>query len=96
MTENEVPAQRLSYKLFSCTNPQKVRISSELWQKQYVSSLGDSLIPAGAKGTKRPIEFRFFVVEDPEINAASLPDGTLLINTVYWVPSRTKPSSHLY
>jgi predicted Zn-dependent protease len=96
MTENEVPAQRLSYKHFSSTNPLKVRISSELWQKQYVSSLGDSLIPAGAKGTKRPIEFRFFVVEDPEINAASLPDGTLLINTVYWVPSRTKPSSHLY
>jgi hypothetical protein len=38
-------------------------------------------IPEGAKGTSRPIEFRFFVVEDPEINAASLPDGTLLINT---------------
>ncbi len=30
MTENEVPAQRLSYKLFSSTNPRKVRISSEV------------------------------------------------------------------
>jgi len=30
MTENEVPAQRFSWKLFSSTNPRKVRISSEV------------------------------------------------------------------
>jgi hypothetical protein len=59
----------------------RMKLLAERSVQEYVSSLGDSLIPAGAKGTKRPIEFRFFVVEDPEINAASLPDGTVLINT---------------
>src|SRR5579859_5203089 len=49
--------------------------------QEYVSHLGDSLLPSGTKGTTRSLEFRFFVVEDPTINAASLPDGTLLINT---------------
>jgi len=49
--------------------------------QEYVSQLGDSLLPSGTKGTTRSLEFRFFVVEDPTINAASLPDGTLLINT---------------
>jgi Zn-dependent protease with chaperone function len=49
--------------------------------QEYVSHLGDSLLPSGTKGTTRTIEFRFFVVEDPTINAASLPDGTLLVNT---------------
>jgi hypothetical protein len=59
----------------------RMKLLAERSVQEYVSHLGDSLIPAGAKGTRRPIEFRFFVVEDPEINAASLPDGTLLINT---------------
>ena len=59
----------------------RMKLLAERSVQEYVSSLGDSLIPAGAKGTRRPIEFRFFVVEDPEINAESLPDGTLLINT---------------
>jgi beta-barrel assembly-enhancing protease len=58
-----------------------MKLLAERSVQEYVSHLGDSLIPEGAKGTRRPIEFRFFVVEDPEINAASLPDGTLLINT---------------
>jgi Peptidase family M48/Domain of unknown function (DUF5666) len=49
--------------------------------QEYVSHLGDSLLPQGIQGTSRPLEFRFFVVEDSSINAASLPDGTLLINT---------------
>ena len=49
--------------------------------QEYVSHLGDSLLPSGIKGTTRTLEFRFFVVEDPTINAASLPDGTLLVNT---------------
>jgi hypothetical protein len=49
--------------------------------QEYVSQLGNSLLPSGTKGTSRSLEFRFFVVEDPTINAASLPDGTLLINT---------------
>ena len=47
----------------------------------YVSDLGDALLPAGAKGTTRALEFRFFVVEDSGINAAALPDGTVLVNT---------------
>lgn len=59
----------------------RMKLLAEPSVQEYVSHLGDSLIPEGAKGTRRPIEFRFFVVEDPEINAASLPDGTLLINT---------------
>src|SRR5712691_683269 len=49
--------------------------------QEYVSQLGDSLLPPGNRGTTRTLEFRFFVVEDSSINAASLPDGTLLINT---------------
>ncbi|HXZ18787.1 MAG TPA: M48 family metalloprotease [Candidatus Acidoferrales bacterium] len=59
----------------------RMKLLAERSVQEYVSHLGDSLIPEGANGTRRPIEFRFFVVEDPEINAASLPDGTLLINT---------------
>ncbi len=59
----------------------RMKLLAERTVQEYVSHLGDSLIPEGANGTRRPIEFRFFVVEDPEINAASLPDGTLLINT---------------
>jgi hypothetical protein len=49
--------------------------------QEYVSQLGDSLLPAGAKGTTKALEFRFFVVEDSSINAAALPDGTVLVNT---------------
>ncbi len=49
--------------------------------QSYVSQLGDSLLPAGAKGTSKALEFRFFVVEDSSINAASLPDGTVIVNT---------------
>jgi Peptidase family M48 len=49
--------------------------------QEYVTTLGDSLLPEGNRGTSRALEFRFFVVEDSSINAASLPDGTLLINT---------------
>jgi len=59
----------------------RMKLFAERSVQEYVSHLGDSLIPRGAEGTTRPIEFRFFVVEDPSINAASLPDGTLLINT---------------
>jgi len=59
----------------------RMKLLGERTVQEYVSHLGDSLIPKGAEGTSRSIEFRFFVVEDPSINAASLPDGTLLINT---------------
>lgn len=59
----------------------RMKLLAEGSVQEYVSHLGDSLIPEGAKGTSRPIEFRFYVIEDPSINAASLPDGTLLINT---------------
>jgi len=59
----------------------RLKLLEERSVQEYVSHLGDALLPAGATGTSRPVEFRFFVVEDPEINAASLPDGTMLINT---------------
>jgi len=59
----------------------RMKLLAERTVQEYVSHLGDSLIPKGAEGTTRSIEFRFFVVEDSSINAASLPDGTLLINT---------------
>lgn len=49
--------------------------------QKYVSRLGDSLLPAGARGTTKAIEFRFYVVEDASINAAALPNGTVLVNT---------------
>jgi Zn-dependent protease with chaperone function len=49
--------------------------------QQYVADLGTSLLPAGARGTTRPLEFRFFVVEDSSINAQALPDGTVLVST---------------
>lgn len=59
----------------------RMKLLAERSVQEYVEHLGDSLIPQGAQGTTRAIEFRFFVVEDPEINASSLPDGTVLVNT---------------
>jgi len=59
----------------------RMKLLAEHSVQEYVSHLGDSLIPKGAQGTSRPIEFRFFVVEEPSINAESFPDGTLLVNT---------------
>jgi predicted Zn-dependent protease len=49
--------------------------------QQYVADLGASLLPAGAQGTSKPLEFRFFVIEDASINAESLPDGTVIVHT---------------
>ncbi len=49
--------------------------------QEYVSDLGTSLLPKGEEGTTRKLEFRFFVVEDPSINAQALPDGTVIVNT---------------
>ncbi|HEY6972437.1 MAG TPA: M48 family metalloprotease [Candidatus Angelobacter sp.] len=49
--------------------------------QDYVKQLGLSLLPPAAAVTKRPVEFRFFVVEDPSINAEALPDGTTFVNT---------------
>ncbi len=49
--------------------------------QEYVSELGRKLLPPSSDVTARSLEFRFFVVEDPSVNAASLPDGTILINT---------------
>ncbi len=49
--------------------------------QEYVKRLGRSLLPSSADRTARPIEFRFFVVEDPTVNATALPDGTVLVNT---------------
>lgn len=49
--------------------------------QDYVTNLGHKLLPPQNDVTSRALEFRFYVVEDPAINAASLPDGTILINT---------------
>ncbi len=49
--------------------------------QKYISHLGDSLLPPGAQGTTKQLEFRFFVIEDSSINASALPDGTVLVNT---------------
>ena len=39
------------------------------------------LLPPSSEVTARSLEFRFYVVEDSSINAAALPDGTVLVNT---------------
>ena len=49
--------------------------------QDYVRHLGERLLPPAADVTARALEFRFFVVEDPSINAGALPDGTVLVNT---------------
>jgi Peptidase family M48/Domain of unknown function (DUF5666) len=49
--------------------------------QSYVRDLGKSLLPPAADVTARALEFRFFVIEDPSINAAAFPDGTVLVNT---------------
>ena len=49
--------------------------------QQYVADLGASLLPTGGQGTSKPLEFRFFVIEDGSINAESLPDGTVIVHT---------------
>ena len=59
----------------------RMKLFSEKTVQEYVSHLGDSLLPAGAAGTSKALEFRFFVIEDSSINAAALPDGTVLVNT---------------
>ena len=59
----------------------RMKLLAERSVQEYVAHLGDSLLPPAAQRTSWPIEFRFFVVEDPDINAASLPDGTTLVNT---------------
>jgi len=41
----------------------RLKLLAERSVQEYVSHLGDSLLPAGAEGTSRPIEFRFFVIE---------------------------------
>ncbi len=59
----------------------RMKLFPEKTVQEYVAHLGDSLLPAGAAGTSRALEFRFFVIEDSSINAAALPDGTVLVNT---------------
>ncbi len=50
--------------------------------QEYVTQLGAKLIPTKVPGSLLPTpEFRFFVVEDEEVNAGALPDGTVLVNT---------------
>lgn len=50
--------------------------------QEYVSALGTKLIPPAAQNPPMSdIEFRFYVVEDSTANAASLPDGSIMLNT---------------
>ncbi len=49
--------------------------------QDYVKGLGVKLLPPAADVTARALEFQFYVVEDPSINAEALPDGTVLVNT---------------
>jgi hypothetical protein len=49
--------------------------------QDYVKELGYSLLPPIKDVTARALEFRFFVIEDPHINAEALPDGTIFVNT---------------
>lgn len=49
--------------------------------QDYVKDLGVKLLPPSADVTARALEFRFYVVEDPSINAFALPDGTVMVNT---------------
>jgi len=49
--------------------------------QDYVKDLGVKLLPPAADVTARALEFQFYVVEDPSINAEALPDGTVLVNT---------------
>ncbi len=59
----------------------RMKLFPEKAVQEYVSDLGYRLLPAGANGTSKALEFRFFVVEDSSVNAAALPDGTVLVNT---------------
>ena len=59
----------------------RLKLFADAKTQEYVRDLGDSLIPAGAKGTTKALEFRFFVIEDSSINAFALPDGTVIVNT---------------
>ena len=51
--------------------------------QNYVSGLGEELLPAAFlnQPSSGGPEFRFYVVEDAQVNASALPDGTVLINT---------------
>jgi predicted Zn-dependent protease len=49
--------------------------------QEYARQLGARLLPPSSGHTARALEFRFFVVEEPRMNAEALPDGTILINT---------------
>ncbi len=59
----------------------RMKLFPEKEVQEYVRDLGYKLLPPSTDATIRAVEFRFFVVEDPHINAASLPDGTILVNT---------------
>lgn len=50
--------------------------------QDYVSHLGEKLLTGPSVPLRaRVIEFRFFVIEDANMNATALPDGTVLVNT---------------
>jgi peptidase M48-like protein/uncharacterized protein DUF5666 len=59
----------------------RLKLFSENEVQKYVTDLGMKLLPPSADVTARALEFRFYVVEDPSINAAALPDGTVLVFT---------------
>jgi predicted Zn-dependent protease len=47
--------------------------------QEYVSRVGHSLVPAWVDRSE--IQFNFSIVNDPELNAFALPDGTIVIHT---------------
>jgi hypothetical protein len=51
--------------------------------QDYVSALGEKLVPAEVheRLSRQGVEFRFYVIENGEINASALPDGAILVNT---------------
>lgn len=51
--------------------------------QDYVSALGEKLVPAEVheRLSSQGVEFRFYVIENAEINASALPDGAILVNT---------------
>jgi Peptidase family M48 len=59
----------------------RLKLFADSKTQEYVRDLGDSLLPPGAKGTSKALEFRFFVIEDSSINAFALPDGTVIVDT---------------
>jgi hypothetical protein len=58
----------------------RIKLVQSVEVQEYLKELGYKLLPPSS-GKTRSLEFRFFAVEDAHINAAALPDGTILVNS---------------